>query len=354
VSSLGTTPDVLVVGAGVIGAAVAYEAAGRGHSVLLVDRGAPGGEASSAAAGVLAVGNGRAEDEPHLALRRASLARFPALAAALADETGIDVALDTAGLLELCRSEEEEATGAARAARRRAEGFRVERLSAVEVRGEELHVHPDVRAAFHWRDDARVDPVRLVDALVAGARRRGAEVWSGAAVTAVDRAGDRVARVAAGTAWVTPGTVVLAAGAWAAGVAGLAPDVGVEPARGQMLALRPASTLFRHTLAAADGYLVPCRNGEILVGATVERVGFTKAVTPAGVRELLARLAAIAPSALTAPIARMWAGLRPWAPGGPVVRRAARASNLVLACGHYRSGILLAPETAVAVADILG
>src|SRR6185503_1272884 len=114
-----TAPDVLVVGAGVIGAAVAYEAAKAGRSVLLVDRGAPGGEASGAAAGVLAVGSRLAEDEPLLGLSRASLARFPALAAALADETGIDVALDGAGVLELCRSEDEEAAATARAARRR-------------------------------------------------------------------------------------------------------------------------------------------------------------------------------------------------------------------------------------------
>jgi len=348
-----TAPDVLVVGAGVIGAAVAYEAAKGGRSVLLVDRGAPGGEASSAAAGVLAVGSGRAEDEPHLALRRASLARFPALAAALADETGIDVALDEAGVLELCASEDEEAEVTARAARRRAAGFRVERRTAAEVRDLEPHVHPGVRAAFHWRDDARVDPVRLVDALVAGAKRHGAEVWAGHAVCAAERAGDRIARVCAGVHWVTPGTVVLAAGAWAARVARLAPDVGVEPARGQMLALRPAAPLFRHTLHAADGYVVPCRNGEVLAGATVERVGFAKAVTPSGVQEILGRVAAISPAALEAPIARMWSGLRPYAAGGPIVRRAAGTANLILACGHYRSGILLAPETAVAVVALL-
>jgi len=348
-----TAPDVLVVGAGVIGAAVAYEAAKGGRSVLLVDRGAPGGEASSAAAGVLAVGSGRAEDEPHLALRRASLARFPALAAALADETGIDVALDQAGVLELWRSDEEEAAATARLAHRLAAGFRVERRSAAEVRDLEPYAHPEVRAALHWQDDARVDPLRLVDALVAGAKRRGAQVWVGAAVGAAERAGDRVSRVRAGVSWVTPGTVVLAAGAWAAGVAGLAPGLGVEPARGQMLALRPAAPLVRHVLHAADGYLVPCRNGEVLAGATVERVGFAKAVTPAGVQEILGGVAAIAPAALGAPIARLWAGLRPYAPGGPIVGRAADTANLILACGHYRSGILLAPETAAVVAGLL-
>jgi glycine/D-amino acid oxidase-like deaminating enzyme len=210
-----------------------------------------------------------------------------------------------------------------------------------------------VRAAFHWQDDARVDPGRFVDALVEGARRRGVEVWSGAAVTAVERNGARIARVRAGVQWVSPGTVVLAAGAWAAGVAGLAPDAGVEPARGQMLALRPALR-FHHTLAAADGYLVPCRNGELLAGATVERAGFAKAVTPEGVRELLAKVAAIAPAALAAPITRLWSGLRPYAAGGPVIRRARDAENLILACGHYRSGILLAPETAYLVAGLLG
>jgi len=91
----------------------------------------------------------------------------------------------------------------------------------------------------------------------------------------------------------------------------------------------------------------------MLVGATVERVGFAKAVTPAGVRELLSRVAALVPTALEAPIVRMWSGLRPWAPDGPIIRRATGAANLILACGHYRSGVLLAPETAVAVSTLL-
>jgi glycine oxidase len=173
-------------------------------------------------------------------------------------------------------------------------------------------------------------------------------------VTEAERRGDRIARVRVGGEWVAPGTVVLAAGAWAARVAGLAPGLGVEPARGQMLALRPAAPRLRHVLAAADGYVVPCRNGEVLAGATVERVGFAKAVTPAGLREVCAKVGAIAPALLDAPVVRTWSGLRPWAPGGPVVRRGPEAENLVVACGHYRSGILLAPETAAAVAELVG
>jgi glycine oxidase len=345
---------VLVVGGGVIGSAVAHALAVRGAAVTLVERGALGGEASSAAAGVLTAGSSEEGDGPRLALRAASLARFAPLAASLLEETGIDVELTRAGVLELALTDPAEDAAAARGGARRAQGFRVERLDRAALRAAEPLVHPDARGGLLFLDDAVVDAARLVAALAAAAKARSAEVVAGTPVLAVEREGARLARVRAGTEWITPATVVLAAGAWTPLVAGIAPGLRVEPARGQMLALRPARPLCRHVLSYADGYLVPRRSGEVLVGATVERAGFVKAVTPEGVTALLEKIATLAPAGLAAPITRLWAGLRPWAPdGGPIVGRMPETTNLVLACGHYRSGVLLAPITAAAVAALV-
>jgi glycine oxidase len=344
--------DVLVLGGGVIGCAVAQRLAAEGCSVLLVERGALGAEASAAGAGVLAVGSGDAEG-PVLELRRASLARYATLAAALAEETGIDVEYDVTGVLELLLTEEDEAAAAPRLARRRAQGFHVERLDAIRVREEAPRANSAARGALLFPDDAQVHNDRLVAALAASARRRGAELVPGTAALAAERAGNRIARVCVGAEWVTAETVVLAAGAWSAHVAGLAPALPVEPARGQMVAVRPRAAS-RRVLSYADGYLVTRRGGEVLVGATVERVGFDAAVTPAGLAALRGKIAALAPALLDAPVTRVWAGLRPWAPGGgPIVGRALDTANLVLACGHHRNGILLAPITAELVAAIV-
>jgi len=348
------TPDVLVIGGGVIGCAVAHAAAGTGRSILLVERGALGGEASGAAAGVLAAGSSGEADGPGLTLRQSSLGGLATLAATLREETGLDVEHDVAGVLELALTEADAAAAVARLSARRAAGFRVEWLDAPALRREEPCANPAARGALFFADDAVVHPARLVEALAAAARRRGAELTPGAEVLGSERTRGRLARVRVGAEWVAPGAVVLAAGAWAPRVPGIAPGLRVEPARGQMLALRVAAPLSRRVLSYADGYLVPRRDGEALVGATVEHVGFEKAVTPAGLQALLEKLAALAPGALGAPVARAWAGLRPYAPdGGPIVGRAADTANLVLACGHHRSGILLAPTTAAAVVAAL-
>jgi glycine oxidase len=189
-----------------------------------------------------------------------------------------------------------------------------------------------------------------VQALAASAVRRGAEVVPGVAVGEAERVGDRIARVRVAGEWVTPGTVVLASGAWAPRFGGVPAAGAVRPARGQMLALRVGVGFVHRPLSRGLGYVVPCRNGELLVGATVEDAGFARAVTPTGVGLLLDNLRGLVPEAMDAPITRMWSGLRPYAPGGPILGPAPDTTNLVLACGHHRNGILLSGITAETVA----
>jgi glycine oxidase len=319
--------------------------------VLLVDRGAIGSGASSAAAGVLAVAGG-SDEGARLALRRASLARVPALVAALADETGCDVGLALEGTIEPALDDAEAVALQARVARRQAEGFAVGWCEPAVVRAEAPVLPDAVRGAACFADDGHLHGGRFTTALAEAARARGAVVVPGAEVHAVERVGDRIARVGVLHEWVTPGLVVLAAGAWSPRVAGIAPHLPVRPVRGQMLALRPPGPSCARVVAHRDGYLVPRRDGELLVGATMEDVGFDQTVTPGGLRALLAHLDRLAPGARGWPLARVWAGLRPGADDGPFIGPHPALANCIVATGHGRNGILLAAVTADAVAAL--
>jgi glycine oxidase len=343
--SLPRTTDVLVIGAGVIGCAVARELVGGGRSIVVVDRGAVGGEASSAAAGVLSVASG--DDEgARLALRRASRALVPELAAALHDETAIDVGFRRCGILALAWTDAEMAEQTARAAARRAQGFAAEVVDAAYLHELEPAASPSARGAAFFADDAVVAADRLVAALAASARRRGVTIVPGAPALAAERATDRVLRVRVGAEWIATGAVVLATGAWSGeAVAGLDVGVDVVPVRGQMLALRPSRPL-AHVVTAGDGFVVPRAHGEVWVGATFEEVGFTKAVTPDGLRRLGDHVVRLAPALRDAPVARAWAGLRPFhRRGGPAIGRAPGWTNVFVATGHHRNGVLLAAIT---------
>lgn len=347
------TPDVLVVGGGVIGCATARALCAAGRSVLLVDQGAIGGEASGAAAGVLSVGSST-EEGAALALRAASRARFPLLAAALLEETGIDVGFAVRGVVALCRSDAEEVAGRARLAARRSAGFAGEWVDAQALRRRVPVLHPELLGGAAYPDDALVNAPRLVEALASSARRRGAGIIPGAAVTAAELHGERVTRVRVGAEWVSPGEIVLAAGAWCDVVPGLAVGLGVEPVRGEMLAIDAAAPPDCPILTLGDGFLVPGERGEVRVGATFAEVGFSRGNTAEGLSRLADWVARMAPGWTGAPITRLWGGLRPFCrAGGPVIARVAGRRNLVVATGHYRSGILLAPITAERVQAVL-
>jgi glycine oxidase len=343
------TPDVLVIGGGIVGCAAARELATSGRRVLVVDRGAVGGEASAAAAGALGVASGEDEGD-RLALRRAAQACFPALADALRDEVGIDVGFVRCGVVALACAPGDLAAYDALVARRSAQGLRAERCDPGAVRALVPMASPTIAGGVLFPDDAMVVAERLTAALAESARRRGAVVAPGTPAVAVEQRDDRVTRVRVGETWIEPETVVVATGAWGGiGIAGL--DVGVEvvPVRGQMIALRPRRPP-RHAITAGPAFLLPRPHGEVWVGATFEEAGFVKAVTPEGLQTLAAHVERLAPELLAAPIVRTWSGLRPLCRGGgPVIGRSARLENVHVALGHHRNGILLAPLTAVAV-----
>lgn len=347
--------DVAIVGGGIMGSAIALRLAGRGISVTVVERGIPGAEASSAAAGMLAPQMESAGPGPMLELGLASRALYPALAAELHDATGIDVGYEPSGVLALALGAADEGALAARRGWQLARGLRVNLLSAGEARALEPSLGEAARAALHFPDDAQVNPRALARAFSQAAAGAGARFLQGRYVRRV--------RVEAGVATgleldgdtLAAGAVIVAAGSWSGLVegGGVSPSV-VRPARGQLVAIETRPPLFRHVLSVhGRGYLVPRRDGTVVAGSTVEMVGFRKEVTVGGLAEILDLARTLVPGLADAPVLSSWSNFRPHTRDELPVLGPTPVRRLFLATGHYRNGILLAPITAQTIADLV-
>lgn len=349
------SPEVLVVGGGVIGCAVARHLARRGARVRVLERGEPGAEASWAAAGLLAPLVEADGPGPFLDLLLRGREAFPACAAELRDETGIDVAYADVGTLALALTDADEAAMERRHAWQTAAGLGVERLTAEEARALEPGIAESVRWALRYPSDHQVDNRELARALRFAAGLAGAEVRPGAAVDRLAWDGNRLAGVElADGERVEADAVVLAAGCWTGRLGGLPRALPVLPVHGQIAAVAVRPQRFRHCIDTPRCYLVPRADGRLIAGATVERGVWRKAVTPAGLCSVLAGAAEIAPWIADLPLVETWSGLRPGTPDDlPVLGPDPEVPNLFYATGHYRNGILLAPLTGRLVGELV-
>ena len=346
---------VAIIGGGVIGLAVARALALRGvRDVLLLERESLGAEASSAAAGMLApqAEANRAHEFFQLTCRSRDL--YPAFAAALMDETGIDIELETTGTLYLAFTAHDEEELKKRYAWQKEAGLPIENLSAVEVRQLEPSINEDVRAALKFPFDSQVENRRLINALVAANERLGVHLDTGTAVVSLKTERGRIIGLETSRGFVATDAVVIAAGAWSSllGAADKAlPNLRIKPVRGQMLCFEPRPQIARHVIYSPRGYVVPRRDGRLLAGSTTEHAGFEKQVTAAGVQSILAAALEISPRIATLPMTDSWAGLRPRAADTlPVLGPCAEIAGVYYATGHYRNGILLAPVTGELIA----
>lgn len=342
------SPDVAVVGTGIIGLCTALALADRELSVLLIGEPHPG-EASPAAAGILGASleDTHSPDTPEAVHRFAVAARdrYVTFLPDLVDRSGVSIPFNRLGILEVALDD----AGAAELRHGRVgEWVDGPRLTALEPSLERA-----VGGLFYEADGA-VDNVAMLRALrhaidcTAGITRITASVVSlTAGATGV------VCTTAGGETYETP-RAVLSAGAWSAGIRGLPRSLPVEPLRGQMLAVAaPAKLRPRHVIYGPHAYIVP-RGERIIVGATLEHVGFDPSTTPAALAELHAGGAEILPAIAAGPVLSSWAGLRPATPDLlPVLGPDPVYPSLIYACGHSRNGILMAPLTADCVAALV-
>jgi glycine oxidase len=345
------TRDVAIVGAGIVGCSIAFELARAGVQVCVLERGGIGEESSAAAAGMLSGQHGVTNLGIRYQMHVEARELHAQLAADLRELTGVDVGFCRWGLLELLFT-----PGEVRAADRchaiqTQAGLRVERLSREETLTLEPVLAPDLLGSIRYADEAHVHNGRLTIALAEAARRTGAELRSGAPALALIHEGERIVGVRTPTETVYAETVIVANGAWSSDlIEPLGLMLPVKPMRGQMLAVRTVPHAVSQIIYGRHMYMVPRPDGETLIGATVEDVGFRKEVTLAGLEELIQAGRHIAPGIMDQPMLRTWAGLRPGSPDGlPLVGPVEGRPGLLLAVGHYRNGILLGPMTGVLV-----
>jgi glycine oxidase len=341
--------DVAVVGAGVAGLGVAWRLIQRGRRVVVVDRAEAGRGASWAAAGMLAPDSEIMFEEPELhALGRESRRRWPEFAAQLAKESRMDIGYDAGGTLFVADDRDAAALLRRLHAFQRERGLLTEWLVTDAALEREPLLSPRIAGAIWSPGDHRLDPRALVCALSEVLRLAGG-LRENVAVASV-QPGSPAAIVLEDGSRVDAAAVVVAAGAWTAGVGGLVPTPSVRPVKGQMVALRMTDALrLQHVVRSPRAYLVPRADGRAIVGSTMEDVGFDARVTAGGVYRVLDGAVRLVPAVEEWEFVETWSGLRPATrDNSPLLGRV--AEGVWLATGHYRHGILLTPVTADEVA----
>ena len=349
--------DAVVVGGGVIGLAVAYSLAREKLAVTLVERGRVGREASWAAAGYLSFQGSSNRPGPRLELTRTSARMYEEWIRGLGELTAAETGFWRSGLLELYVEDAEVREARERAAWQRTAGYAVEWLDETSVRKRHRALAPElpVRGALLFPEVAQVRPPRLLKALEEAVRRLGVDIREYSAAAGLARSGDRVAGVglASGESISAP-IVVNAAGSWASQ---LAPEMAVMPIRpikGTIVLLEVATQPSREILVSAAGSLYPRADNTLLLGATMEDVGYDRRVKLEAVRTLVQQALELMPGLRDANLVTAWTGLRPYSHDNvPYLGAVPDLEGAFVAAGHYRSGILLAPITGLLLKEVI-
>ena len=351
-----TSHDVVVIGGGVIGTSIAWRLSATGSSVALIDDSSRD-PAAGVAAGMLApVTEAEYGEESLLRLTLASSEMYPAFAAELSDVTGHDIGYRQCGTVMAARDLDDN-TALEEVFRFQTKlGLAVTRLSGSETRRLEPALGPRTRGGILIEDDHQVDPPALLVALTEACKRCDVAMHEGR-VEAVVWNGDRASGVTVGTGdTIAGGTVVIAAGAWSSAIEGVPSGAlpAIRPVKGQLIQLRSrdGAPLATRNIRGLDVYFVPRADGRVVVGGTVEEQGFDTTITAGAVRTLLRDAYELAPGIAEFELVDVAAGVRPTTlDNAPVLGPV--ADGLVVASGHYRNGVLLAPLTASVIADVV-
>jgi glycine oxidase len=350
------TTDVLVLGGGVIGCSVAYHLAKAGVEVLVVDQGEVGGQASSAAAGLLAPLLPFSSSPEFVELLLASFALFPALVPELEAASGSCIYFERTGALRTANN----AKGVARLQRHldswRSWGFQPSLLTGDGARSIEPALSPGICGAVFAPEEAQLKAPALVNAFARAAANTGAAFREHTEVVSLQCRSGRVTGVlTAQGETLSCNHLVVAAGAWSAiGGAWLGLDVPVRPLRGQILLLRQPSSPIRHILFGEGIYLAPKAGDTVLVGATKDDVGFDTRTTPEGMAWLREAAARLVPALEGSELAAAWAGLRPKTPDGqPILGPVPDWGNVTIATGHNAFGMTLSAITGQLMARLV-
>ncbi|WP_423798517.1 glycine oxidase ThiO [Neobacillus sp. SAB-20_R2A] len=350
------TFDVAIIGGGVNGASIAYQLSKQGRKVIIIEKEQIGCQASSAAAGMLAAQAELEHDGPLFKLAIKSQAMFSALANELLETTGVDIEFVNKGMLKIAETEDIAEEVKKQVTFQKKWDPTIKWLDAKELQEMEPSLSPSVPGAMYLPNDGHVQPAKLTQAFATAAVHFGAKILENTEVLSFLYQNGQVIGVQTTNGTILSDNFVVAAGAWAAQLmreSGL--EMNMYPVKGECFSVKTERPIINRTIFSDKRcYLVPKKNGEIYIGATMIEHTFDKKVTAKGISTLLERATQIIPQIKEAAWERVWAGIRPQTGDGlPYIGVHPRWKNLFVAAGHFRNGILLSPITGKLVAELI-
>jgi glycine oxidase len=346
------TYDVIIAGGGIIGGAIAFELAQHKLRVLVIDRRSPGQEASWAAAGMLSPAPDSADATALVPLARASMNIYPDFVAAVEAASGMSAGFRPYGAIETLFDADAENKLSAMITQHHSLGLDIEILHIEDAAVLEPHINRELRAAALLRHEAAIDNRAFTSAILHAAELSGVEFRPNSSVKKLqfDETG-RCVGVIAGVEKIAAKHVVIAAGFASGTIEGIARYAPTIPMRGQMVALQSEKVDLHRVVRSERGYIVPRGNGRCVTGSTIENVGAEKRVTPKGINKILSAAVEMVPALADAAIVETWCGLRPDTPDHLPSLGPTDIEGLLIATGHFRNGILLAPITAKVIVE---
>jgi glycine oxidase len=338
--------DVAIAGAGLIGGAIAFELARAGLRVAVFDQAEPGREASWAGAGIISPAPESPAGIPLVPLGKASFALYPQFVEAVEEACGHSVGFRPKGTLQAIFSRDAARELSTLIALHHGLGLKAEPLRAEDAFELEPALSREIEAGVLRSEEASVDNRELTRGVLQASRGSGAEIFPSQPVQGLWREGQRCAGVVLRNEKVAARWTIIAAGCFSAKIKGAERYVPVRPAKGQMAALRSEQVRVERVLWSDKIYLVPRNDGRILAGATVEYVGFRNEITPSGMEKVFSGAIELAPELANARVEETWAGLRPDSPDHLPILGSTDLDGLLIATGHFRNGISLAPISA--------
>ncbi len=345
--------DAIIAGGGLIGSAIALELARNDLRVALFDAQEPGREASWASAGILSPAPENPGMISMVPIGKASLAMYPEFIAEVEERSGFSAGYRAKGTIEALFSRHAREELNTIIALHRGLGLKAEAISAKEAREMEPALSKEIEAAVLRPEEASVDNRLLTKGLLEAAKKGGAEIHAAAAVQGVWREGSRCHGAMVNGENISAKHTIVAAGSFSSQIAGAEKYAPVRPAKGQMVSLRCDAAKIERVLWSERIYVVPRNDGRILCGATVEHVGFDRTVTASGIHANLDAAIELAPVLASACIEETWAGLRPDTPDHLPILGPTELEGLLIATGHFRSGVLLTPVTARLIGEFI-
>jgi len=340
------TYDAVIAGAGIIGASIALELAETGLRVALFDAHEPGREASWASGGMISPAPENAGMIPFMPMSLASVALYPDFIRRVEAASGTTVGYRQKGAIDVLLDGNVQEEVSTVIALQHGVGLRAEALTSESVRSMEPALTEDTQAAIFRPDEASLNTRAFTDATLKAAQHKGVEIHAHNGAKALWKEGNRCKGLTLEKGQIAAKWTIVAAGCFSARIEGVASYAPVQPAKGQMIALRCESVQIEHILWLEHKYLVPQRDGRIIAGSTIEYTGFDHDVTAGGVELILREVMRMVPGLASARIEETWAGLRPDSPDHLPIIGPTDVEGLLIATGHFRSGMLLAPVTA--------